>query len=153
MHPIQQSGLAVVGSLLYAHEAHLAKGRLEAEGIEAWVLDEDQVRMQWHLARALGGIKVAVAPAHAERAHAILAEDHSESLRTIEEQALPPSAEECCPRCGQPSSQVSTERRLPGLWQWLSTLVLVLFRALAAHRSTAFHYRCEHCAYEWSVTH
>jgi DNA-directed RNA polymerase subunit M/transcription elongation factor TFIIS len=153
MHPRHQSGLAVVAAFLYAHEAHLAKALLESEGIEAWVLDEDQVRMQWHLAHALGGIKVAVAPEHLEQARAILREDHSESLRTIEEQTLPASTEESCPRCGQPAAHVSTERRLPRAWQWLSTIVFFLFGALAAHRRRTLHYSCGHCAHQWSATH
>ena len=60
MFPNRQSGLEIVGNFWYIHEAELAKALLQSEGIPAWVLDEHQIRMRWHLAAALGGVKVAV---------------------------------------------------------------------------------------------
>jgi len=41
--------------------AHIVRGRLEAEGIAAWVADEHSVLMNWDWRVALGGAKVRVA--------------------------------------------------------------------------------------------
>jgi hypothetical protein len=68
MFPKRQSGLEIVGNFYRASEALLAQSFLESEGIQAWVFDETQIRMQWHLAAALGGVKVAVRPGDAVRA-------------------------------------------------------------------------------------
>ena len=65
-------------------EAHILRGRLEDEGVRAYITDEAAVTMAWNLAQAVGGIKVQVAPEDAERARAIVA---SESiLQEMEEE-------------------------------------------------------------------
>lgn len=62
----------IVASYTRPVEAHLARGRLEAEGIQAFVLDEQAITVNPFLAPALGGVKVAVAAADASRAREIL---------------------------------------------------------------------------------
>src|SRR4029453_7516835 len=54
--------------------ANIAKGRLEAEGIAAFLHNERTIEMQWLWANASGGIGLLVSPADAERARIILAE-------------------------------------------------------------------------------
>jgi hypothetical protein len=58
-------------------DAHIAKGKLEAEGIPCLLLDEHLVQTDWLYAIAVGGIKLQVPEAHAERALAVLAADYS----------------------------------------------------------------------------
>ena len=53
-------------------EAELARGRLLASGIEAKLSDQHTVSMAWHLADAMGGIKLRVAEEDFERALVIL---------------------------------------------------------------------------------
>ncbi len=53
-------------------EAHAARLRLESEGIRAAVNDEVVVNWLWYVGTALGGVKLQVAAADAERARAIL---------------------------------------------------------------------------------
>jgi len=78
-------------------QALLAQGKLESEGIESMLADENIVRMDWFWANAMGGVKLRVAPEDAERAMQLLRED------------IPPSLEDgqsgefiqpVCPRCG-----------------------------------------------------
>src|ERR1700752_3956448 len=99
-----QSGLSVVKSCFFLHEADLARALLDSYGIEAWILDEHQIRQQWHLAGALGGIKVAVAPEDAYRARQVLEEDYSDVVEELAaETEAPPDADsdaDACPRCG-----------------------------------------------------
>jgi hypothetical protein len=43
-------------------EALLAKGRLEAHGVECFLADENMVRMDWFISNLLGGVKLLVEP-------------------------------------------------------------------------------------------
>jgi hypothetical protein len=55
-------------------EALLAKGRLEASGIECFLADENMVRMDWFISNLLGGVKLVVQPADFTKASRILNE-------------------------------------------------------------------------------
>ena len=61
-------------------EALLAKGSLEASGIECFLTDDNMVRMDWFISNLLGGIKLAVNREDAEAATAILDEPIPEIL-------------------------------------------------------------------------
>ncbi len=52
--------------------AHIARGRLEDNGINCWLKDENTVTIDPILTYAIGGIKLMVATSQAERAVAIL---------------------------------------------------------------------------------
>ncbi|RJQ49565.1 MAG: hypothetical protein C4528_00130 [Gammaproteobacteria bacterium] len=60
--------------------AHIAKGRLEAEGIPAVLADEHLVQADWLYSPAVGGIKLQVEAEFAGRARAVLDADYSSSL-------------------------------------------------------------------------
>jgi hypothetical protein len=53
-------------------EALLAKGRLDASGIECFLADENMVRMDWFISNLLGGVKLLVEPQNFSRASRIL---------------------------------------------------------------------------------
>lgn len=61
-------------------DAQIALGRLEAEGIDAWLLDAHFVQMDWLYAIALGGIKLQVHSTQADAAREVLATDYSSAL-------------------------------------------------------------------------
>jgi hypothetical protein len=44
----------------YPHEAHMAKGFLESEGIKTMILDEMTVQVQNFYSNAIGGVKILV---------------------------------------------------------------------------------------------
>lgn len=54
--------------------AHIVRGRLEAEGVAAWVADEHSVLMNWDWRLALGGAKVRVATEQFAEARQIVRE-------------------------------------------------------------------------------
>lgn len=153
MSGTKQSGLSVVGVFWYPHEAQLARALLESEGIPAWVLDEHQVQMRWHLAAALGGVKVAVAPSDEQRAGTLLARDHSDALAGIPEAQLPPAEEEQCPRCHGPGELLASTSQLPAPVQWLTTAFFLLVGALVPRRRVKIRYRCQACDHTWSTSH
>ena len=55
-------------------EAELAKGALEAAGIECFLFDDNMVRMDWFNANALGGVKLRVDRGSVDDANRILDE-------------------------------------------------------------------------------
>ncbi|MBN8675848.1 MAG: DUF2007 domain-containing protein [Chitinophagales bacterium] len=52
--------------------AHITLGRLQEEGINCWLKDEYSVTIDPFLSNAIGGIKLMVAAAQAERAAGLL---------------------------------------------------------------------------------
>ena len=66
-------------------EANLARNNLDAAGIRAILVGEETVGMAWHLTNAIGGVKVQVREADADRALVVLDEIspvHAEPLST-----------------------------------------------------------------------
>jgi len=53
-------------------EAQLARMRLEAGGVPAFIPDENTIQVQWMYANALGGVRLQIAEEDFERAKEIL---------------------------------------------------------------------------------
>ena len=66
--------LVVLRAFRDVPEALLAKGRLEASGIECFLADENMVRMDWFISNLLGGVKLLVQPSDFSQASRILSE-------------------------------------------------------------------------------
>lgn len=151
-----QSGLTVVKSCFFLHEADLARALLDSYGIEAWILDEHQIRQQWHLAGALGGIKVAVAPECAYRARQVLAEDYSDVVDELaaESDALPDADADAdaCPRCGGAARRCAQQRPPPGARELaLGLLFAAAFGLVVPRRRFDVSFRCTACGHGWVV--
>jgi hypothetical protein len=61
-------------------EALLAKGSLESAGIQAYLMDDNMIRMDWFISNLLGGIKLKVHPEDAAVANEILNQPIPETL-------------------------------------------------------------------------
>jgi len=61
-------------------DAHIALGRLSAEGIEAQLFDQNMVQMDWLYSIALGGIKLRVSRGDEKAARQVLETDYSKTL-------------------------------------------------------------------------
>jgi ribosomal protein S27E len=61
-------------------DALLAKGSLESAGIQAYLVDDNMIRMDWFISNLLGGIKLKVSPEDAEAAREILNQPIPEML-------------------------------------------------------------------------
>ena len=86
--------LVTVGTFDMPTEAHLAKGLLEANGLETFLADELTVGVAWHLSNALGGIKLQVPETDVERATGILAAREDSSIDAEEGLSNLPEMEE-----------------------------------------------------------
>lgn len=148
----RQSGFAIVRVTWFAHEAHLARALLEAEGIDAWVLDAEQVGVQWHVAGAIGGIKVAVREEDAYRARAVLAEDYSAQLDDTEEASLPAASEERCPRCGSTAIRSIETAQPPTAVSWVSMTAFFLLGLLVPRRRRRVDTSCAGCGHSWTAS-
>ena len=111
-----------VGAFWNSSGAHLARLRVEAEGIDCVLLDELLVSTDWLYANAAGGIKLQVPHADAARAHELLTQsrprhDDGERVQAADEVDEVDEADEAdeadglaatsaaspqgvCPRCG-----------------------------------------------------
>lgn len=127
--------LVTVSSHIDPTDAHIMRCRLEAEGIEAFVAHEHQVRMNWFQAMALGGAQVQVAESDAAAALAIV------SGVSRGEYALPDEPEDAkvCPKCHSPSITSDKITRNVSLW---SSFLLSIPLPFSNKRV-----RCQACGY------
>ncbi|PRY16502.1 putative signal transducing protein [Pontibacter ummariensis] len=129
-------------------EAHILKGRLEAEGILCFLGDEHIVGAQPFYSVAVGGVKLKVTEQDVEEAKAILAriqggEGEFELNESIE--LAPPMQEHpeaiVCPNCG--SDNVNEEKYNKTVFS-LSYLFLGFPVPFLSRK-----YHCYNCGYRW----
>jgi hypothetical protein len=77
-------------------EALLAKGSLESAGIQAYLVDDNMIRMDWFISNLLGGIKLKVRAEDAEAANEILNQPIPES---VDVEGFGEYEQPKCPRC------------------------------------------------------
>ncbi len=77
--------LVTIASFATPLDAHLAKNRLEADGIRAALEAETTSSMAWYLTNAIGGVKLLVFEQDAEQAVTVLEENGADEQMEIEE--------------------------------------------------------------------
>ena len=114
-------------------DANIAKGVLEAAGVESWLQDEFTVTIDPILTHAVGGIKLLTRKEDAEKALTIL-----QQLKEEQKSRL------ICPRCGSHQIElVSTPKKTSN---WLS-VITGLFVNYAAPIDKVNH--CFDCGFEF----
>jgi sporulation protein YlmC with PRC-barrel domain len=76
--------LVVIRTFWNLLEAELAKGLLDSAGVEAFLFDDNMVRLDWFNANALGGVKLRVDASNVEAANRILNESISDAAAAEE---------------------------------------------------------------------
>jgi hypothetical protein len=76
--------LVVIRSYWNLMEAELARGLLDSAGIEAFLFDDNMVRLDWFNANALGGVKLRVDASNVEAANRVLEESISNAAAAEE---------------------------------------------------------------------
>lgn len=121
-------------------EAHIVRGRLEAEGITAFVAHEHHVWAKWTIALALGGVKIQVK-----------GEDVGNSLKILENlrngEYLLGEVESSdyislCPKCGD-----ANKERIN--WQWKLALFVLILTSIPLPYSI-YRSRCSACSHVWN---
>ncbi|CAN7527636.1 DUF2007 domain-containing protein [Pseudoxanthomonas sp. LjRoot143] len=85
-----------VASFLDPLEARIVHGRLTAEGIDAYLADEQQAINDWYMRQALGGVKIRVLREQAEEARALIAQLAQGAL-ALENESADPMARDAAP--------------------------------------------------------
>ncbi|MGA2458384.1 MAG: DUF2007 domain-containing protein [Terriglobales bacterium] len=94
-------------------EALLAKGSLESAGIQAYLVDDNMIRMDWFISNLLGGIKLKVRAEDAEAASEILNQPIPEKLDV---EGIGNFEQPKCPRCQ--SLDASCDELNKGISYW-----------------------------------
>jgi predicted RNA-binding Zn-ribbon protein involved in translation (DUF1610 family) len=114
--------------------AHIAMGRLEEDGFNCWLKDENTVTIDPILTNAVGGIKLMVAETEAQKAFEILKQLQREHKATA-----------ACPKCNSHNIEVvSTPRKASN---WASAIIGFLFTSYAMPVETVNH--CFDCGNEF----
>lgn len=114
-------------------DAHIILGKLEAEGIDCWLKDENTVNIMPVWTNAVGGIKLMVAEDQVERSRELLLAMEAERKSHF-----------LCPKCGSNNIElVSTPRKASN---WLSALLSFSFGSYAIAPGKVYH--CFDCGHE-----
>lgn len=114
-------------------EAHLFRLRLASGGVEAFILDEHMIQMDWLISNAIGGVRVQIAEEDLELCREIL---HETPV------APEASITTACPFCGSMETERQNfTRRL----SFLSMLVLGCPLPIAKNP-----FACNHCGKSWN---
>jgi hypothetical protein len=114
--------------------AHIALGRLQEDGIDCWLKDENTVTIDPILTNAVGGIKLMVEATQAE-----------EALRILETLQADHRATRTCPACGSHNIELVSSPRKPA--NWLSALLTFGFGSYAVPAEKDYH--CFDCNKEF----
>jgi DNA-directed RNA polymerase subunit RPC12/RpoP len=115
-------------------DANIIMGRLEEEGINCWLKDENTVTIDPILTNAVGGIKLMVPESQAERAFELLKQFRSQQQSVLK-----------CPRCGSANVEfVTTPRKASN---WFGVIIGFLFTNYALSADKVYH--CFACGFEF----
>lgn len=129
-----------VGSYQYSSEAIIIKGKLESEGIEVFTADGFTIDTDPLVSNAIGGVKLFVNTADAEKAQQILAEI---SRYSVDDTGEPLT----CSQCGSHEVEVGTTIKD------IKSLLGFVFGLLLAYLPfyTKYKYRCNNCGNEFNI--
>lgn len=147
MKPNHVNNLETLITFTYPHEAHMAKGFLESEGINTMIQDEMTVQVQNFYSNAVGGVKILVRKEDYDDGIAALkrggyiidADDKAEEVRIVE--ADESNNKTHCPFCK--SDNIAKNKDIHIL---TSIIYLILGLFIPVFKSK---YKCFDCEKEW----
>lgn len=134
----------------YPHEAYVIKGRLESEGIQVFLKDENTVQAYNFLSNALGGVKLQVRESDVKEALEIINENFPDEIISEDESEADSNNEKIistnnnliiCPHCN--SDNVSETAR-PN-WVFAISILLLGFPLFFIRKK----YHCFDCGQEF----
>ncbi len=145
--------LVTIAQFNYLAEAHLARSRLESEGIDCFLADENMVHANWLYANAIGGMRLQVRASDRASALAVLGQLADELHR--EHGAPGSTAGEAvdCPHCGGAEIYEQRFDRRLALWSQLGMALLGMMVAFVPFALPLFRRRmlCKSCGATWKL--
>jgi len=127
-----------IATYQYSSEAYLIKGKLESEGIEVFLQNENTINTDPLLSNALGGVKIFVYAKDVENALQILSTISNFSIDDNGNNMI-------CPKCGSPQILfLTTVTNFKSLVSFIFGLILNVLPFYTPYR-----YRCEKCNHQF----
>ncbi len=121
-------------------QAELARGKLESEGISAFLANQYLVGVNWSYSFAVGKVKLQVALEDAAEAQLILAGDHSTAIADSETTGPRYDREDSCPSCSSTQlKQIKLGRKSAAISMLLNLPILFWGTRLI----------CQRCGHAW----
>ena len=121
----------------YTSEAIIFQGKLESQGIEVFLRDNNIVDSNPLYSNAVGGVKLFVKSEDFQKANEILSEV---SLYSVDDE----NQQIQCPKCG--AEQVQMETSIDGVKSFFQVAILGAF----AQFFSKYKYKCQNCKYEFN---
>ncbi len=129
-----ESTFTTVATFTYSSEAKIIQGRLEAEGIQAFLRDDLTIDTDPLVSNAIGGVKLEVFTEDATKS--------KEILETISQYSISDDGEDIvCPNCG--SNKINFFSHVTDIKSLLAFLFGFVFGGLPFY--TKYDYTCEVC--------
>ena len=129
----------IIATYQYSSEAIIFKGKLESEGIEVFIRDNNIVDTNPLYSNAVGGVKLFVKSEDFFEANRILSEVSNYSLDENSQLI-------CCPKCGE--KQINMITSLTDFKSFLSFFFSILFVLLPFY--SKHKYKCNKCKFEFN---
>jgi hypothetical protein len=139
--------LVTVSAFREPYEAHLFRGRLEAEGVTAFVAHEWNVANAWHRSVSLGGVKVQVSSDQYETAREIERACCRGDYRDVLRDEVGDLDDPVCPHCG------GTEYRKRRPFLRAAVAVALSMTTACVVPPLGWILRCETCLKEYWAPH
>lgn len=137
---MEESCFEFLESYQYSSEAFIYKGKLESNGIEVFVRDNNTVDTNPFYSNAVGGVKLFVKREQLSKAKEILSEISHYSLDENNELVK-------CPKCGaQQVGMVTSISDLKSLMAFVFSILIILLPFYSKHK-----YKCESCNFEFDT--
>jgi hypothetical protein len=139
--------LVTVSAFREPYETHLFRGRLQAEGIAAFVSHEMNVANAWHRSVSLGGVKVQVSSDQYETAREVERACCGGDYREVLREEFGDLDDPTCPYCG--GTEYLKRRPLPRA----ALAVAASMATLVVLPPLGWIHRCESCLKEYRAPH
>ncbi len=136
-----ENKLITIATFPDALKAQIMRGRLEAEGIPAFIADEHTITNQPYLYMAYGGVRLQVAEPDRDRAQVIL-----NAVEPFPVEPTPEHFPDQCPNCHSGKVAETTSVSKPSLLTFLRNLLLSRSPQPPVRR-----FSCSNCGYKWMI--
>lgn len=133
---MEEEKFALLRRFQYSSEAIIYQGKLESEGIEVYLRDNNIVDSNPLYSNAVGGVKMFVKTEDFDKANEVLGDV---SLYAVDDDNQPLK----CPECG--AEQVEMEISIDGIKSFFKVVILGPF----AQFFSKYNFKCQKCKYEF----